>query len=480
MKFKISILFLFAVASVAVVNAQPVHKTNIWDIFGYEDEVGEHHHLENSFLDWFHDPAEGVTQGFDLRFRTILADNFLTLDDRVDGHRWDFQRYRLRWWQKWMLDEDVDFNWRLVWETRTWAEPGSKPQSWEMDEILFDRLNLTFRNMFDLPLTMVVGRQDIILGNGWLVLDGTPLDGSRTIFLDALRFTYEMEESDSTLDAIFIKQSAASDQWLKPINDQDKYLTEQDETGVILWLTNKSIENTKLEAFYIYKKDNKLKGSTSQFPISAWSRDAEIHTFGGAVSGNIDENWLYRVDGAIQTGDRESRSSTTMHDLEAYGAKGYIGYQFNDEHKNEVHAEYEFLSGDDPGTGDDEAFDPLWGEWPQFTELYIYTYSKENAIGETTNLQRAAVGHSFKPNKKLTVETDYHLLWAHENTQPAGALFDGGNNFRGQLLTCWLKYSCCKQLKAHLLGEYFIPGNYYISTKQDPAFFLRFNIEYSF
>ncbi len=43
--------------------------------------------------------------------------------------------------------------------------------------------------MGGMPLTATVGRQDIIEGVGWLVMDGTPLDGSRTVYFDAARFT---------------------------------------------------------------------------------------------------------------------------------------------------------------------------------------------------------------------------------------------------------------------------------------------------
>jgi hypothetical protein len=35
-------------------------------------------------------------------------------------------------------------------------------------------------------------------------------------------------------------------------------------------------------------------------------------------------------------------------------------------------------------------------------------------------------------------------------------------------------------LYGHLLGEYFIPGSYFVSPSDDDAFFLRFNLEYVF
>lgn len=458
----------------------------IWHIFGYEDALGEHHHLESDFLDWFHNPAEGIQMGFDVRLRTIWAEKIDTLAEKPAGNRsraWEFQRYRMRWWQKFMLDEDTDFNMRWITEFRTWDEPDRKDRNVDFGEIMPDRFNLTVRNFMDMPLTMIAGRQDIILGGGWLVLDGTPLDGSRTIFLDALRFIYDMPEQDSKLDVSFVSMNASTDAWLEAIDDQQDFLTEQDEHGVIVWLTNKSMENTTLEGFYIYKNDNKVDHPASNFPaalVTAWSRKAEIHTLGFAVSGNMDENWSYRTDFAAQYGDRQMRTSSRVNDLEAYGVRGKLKYAFNDEQKSEAHIGYEYLSGDDPdSTNKDEAFDPLWGEWPQWSELMVYVFSRENAIGEATNFHRANVGYSFKPHEKLTVCTDYHALWGAEDG--TGALSAGsGDRFMGHLLTAWLKYNCCNKLRAHAVLEYFFPGAYFSKATNDEAYFLRLNLEYSF
>lgn len=457
----------------------------------------EHEHMTmDSFRDWFHNPAEGWEMGFDIRFREVYGWGIDTLNDDATARssKWHFERYRFRWSTKWNVTEDIDWNMRMVWEFRTWDDPPRKNQSFDGDEALFDRFNLTVNNLMDMPLKMVVGRQDIILGKGWLVLDGTPLDGSRTIYLDGLRLTYDWEEADTVLDAIYIEQRAATDAWLHPINGRHRHVTEQDERGVILYATNDGglIEDTQLEGYFMYKNDNPVDPAVNDFPSAwpkyLWSRKAEIFTFGGAAQADLDENWHYRAEGALQLGERTERGTTAVgpeQDLEAFGAKGFLGYKFNDEMKNEVHLCYEYLSGDDPDTADDEAFDPLWGEWPQWSELYIYTVSREQAIGEMTNLHRLHMGHSFYPWEDLSVSTDYHLLWTDQNTYPGRTLGDGftttkTGDFRGQLVTCWLKYNFSKTLKGHIVTEYFVPGDYYGESSRDDAVFFRFNIEYTF
>ena len=71
---------------------------------------------------------------------------------------------------------------------------------------IFDSMNVQWKQPLGMPATLTVGRQDIFLGDGWLVGDGTPEDGSFTYFLDSARFTYNLEEQKTTIDAIGIVQ----------------------------------------------------------------------------------------------------------------------------------------------------------------------------------------------------------------------------------------------------------------------------------
>jgi hypothetical protein len=461
-------LFLLAVTAVVVsafaaqdpAEAQKeIYKGSNWD----------------KFKDAFHNPAEGVSMGLDIRLRSIYGWNAY-IDGRPDGHL-DFQRYRARWGTKIDLSEDLSLSSRLTWEFRTWDEPKSKPQSTDFNEIIFDELAFKFKNFLGADATAAFGRQQLILGEGWLVLDGTPLDGSRTIFFDAARVTLNTSEK-STLDMIFIDQRAREEAWLKPINHRPymhDYITEQDEYGAILYYTNKEFENTRFDGYFIYKNDNPVNSfSEGQIP-PVWSKKGEIYTFGGVYDRKISDNWSFRLEGAYQTGDKEDQ------DLRAWGTKDRLTYSFNDERKTQFHLIYEYLSGDDPSsTGTTEQFDPLWGEWPQWSEYYVYSYAPETMIGETTNLHRGAAGLDFDLCKKARAKLAYHLLWADQNTFSARPMFSNSGSFRGQLATCWIMYEIKKNLNGHLLAEYFQPGNYYTSGNRGHGCFLRFNIEYIF
>ena len=440
------------------------------------DPTADHYHMfgDSEWMDKFHHPTDGVTLSLDQRIRHVYAENSLTMDkDTAEANNYrHYGRYRTRFGAKFELDPDIDINTRLVWEWRIWEKPATAAQSTDFDEILFDRLNITMRNAFDMPLTLVIGRQDIILGGGWLVLDGTPQDGSRTIFFDAVRATYVIEDKDTTVDMIYIQNYDDEDKWLKPFNhnESQRLCNGVDERGLILYVTDKSPENGQIEYYYIFKDDKTSIRSTRP--------DAEIHTFGGALQGDLDANWDYRAEVAKQFG----RKGTA--DLHGWAANNRLKYKFNDAQSNAVHVDYEYMSGDNkPGDGSDDGFDPLWGEYPQAQrggDLSVYLWATETTVAELNNFHRLGFGHSFKPAEKWQLSTMYNLFWADEQNQAVGGRFSADGNFRGQMLTAYLKYRCCKQLSAHFLVDYFMPGDYYVKSNRDHALFTRFNLEYTF
>lgn len=366
--------------------------------------------------------------------------------------------------------------------------------SFNPDEALFDWFNVNVRNLGGLPLTATVGRQDIIFGVGWLVLDASPLDGSRTIGLfDAARFTYDWADMATKVDVIYANNAPNSDRWLKPINDQDRGLMEDKEQAGIVYLTNTSFKPIQLEGFFIYKQDEPLDHTLTNFPY-IWSEEGDLFTFGAAIAGTRGDHWKYRAEGAVQTGskagDRPRGGSPLAvvdlgprHDVLAFGTLDTLEYQFKDPHDNATHVTYEYASGDDPSTDRSERFDLLWGRWPRWSELLIYTYANETRVADNTNLHRLNIGHRIQINRQWQLTGDYHALWADENSGamiPSKIHVSNNEKFRGSLFTSWLRYKFSDQMYGHFLAEYFIPGDYYVEPSDTNAYFLRVNFEYIF
>lgn len=185
-------------------------------------------------------PASWMTWGADLRLRNEYFYDLITLNPHANLNEQDYFRFRGRVWTSLMPLDDLSMNVRLATEPREWMNPAGYTvykgrTGFDATEGVFDNVNAKWKDIGGLPLSATVGRQDIFLGDGWLVGDGTPFDGSWTYFLDSARLAYELKDQQTTIEAIGIIQSARDADWMPVLNSgQNRYLTEQNEKGAIL------------------------------------------------------------------------------------------------------------------------------------------------------------------------------------------------------------------------------------------------------
>lgn len=412
--------------------------------------------------------------GADYRIRNEYINNALRLNKNETGHEMDWLRHRPRWWSTFSLSDAIEFNTRIVWEGRNIFAPDSA-QNFDLGEILFDTFNITLRNPAKLPIVIVGGRQDIALGDRWLVFEGTPGDGSRTVYFDAIRVTTSLDDIQTKIDTIYIEQDAEGEHWMPMLKDRarqtltgapvQRYVTEQDERGAIVWVENRSIEFTELDGYFIYKNDK--RAAPAGF-------DSDLYTFGTRALRDFGTHWKVKGEVAGQFGHKNDDGVCALATLDR------IAYHFNDSHKNWLRLDYEYMSGDRPGTGTYEGFDPLWGRWPRFSELYIYTNAAETRQSDPSNMHRVAFGHTVSLFPRLEMLSDYHLLFADQNTYRDRPLFSDSGRFRGQLITWWLRYAFTPQVSGHVMAEFFFPGDYYANSNNDPATFVRTELVFTY
>jgi len=408
-------------------------------------------------------PAPWLELGADFRFRFVY-DEARKLDKEATGHDRINTRYRSRVWANIKQSENLDFNIQLTTEPRYYHRPSSMDKQFTHHEMLFDRLNFTLRNAFGLPIKATVGRQEIELGSKWLITDGTPLDGGNTNFFDALRFTYELEQRDTTIDLVLVDNHGDTAKRLKPFNDRDIDIAEQDERGAIVYLSNKSLKDTRIDGYFIYKNDhdrNRTGGS-----------EGNIYTFGSMIEGKLNEHWKYCVEFAPQFGHKNGK------ELNAFATNNQLTYHFNDVKKNRVYAGYEYLSGnDDP----DKNFDKVWGRIDAWSVLYQGPIdSIDGREIDSSNLHRVHFGWITKPTEKMEIKTSYHLLFADDNTSVGGT--DGMSkhgNFRGQLLRNQIRIKINEHVWHRIETELFFPGDFYNKDRNDVAVFLRYGIVFT-
>ena len=216
--------------------------------------------------------------GADERIREEYFDDIPIVADPPGVTRGDennYFRFRTRVWSEYDPFQNVTLRLRVVNEFRAWDQPSSTPPRSALqrsnydypDEAVFDALSVEIRNLFNDKLDLRIGRQDLVYGTGKVILEGTPKDGSRTIYFNAAKATWKGVK-DTTIDLIGIYDPSLDD---LAMNDADRDLTgldsnndSMDESGVVLYLKNKSAPAFPFEVYAIYKNEsswNRVSGT---------------------------------------------------------------------------------------------------------------------------------------------------------------------------------------------------------------------------
>jgi hypothetical protein len=282
--------------------------------------------------------------------------------------------------------------------------------------------------------------------------------------------------------------------WIPPIADENqrRFETEQNEKGAILNIANTSLKAANLTGYFIYKQDERANfhGYT---PAPRGGDNANIYTVGGRVNGLLgDGHWKYWVEGAYQFGRKQDQDisdaataadaavAQQFRDIDAFGVNAKATYLVKDKLKNQFNFSYEFLSGDDPNSKSDEMFDVLWGRWPHWSEIGLYSFAAETRIGQEANLHRIGPGWSITPMKNLDFSANYYVLLAQQDqaTRAVPGLISGDGTFRGHFAQAVLKYKFSQHLSGHLWSEFEFPGDYYVHRQM--MSFLRGEIQLTF
>jgi len=223
-------------------------------------------------------------------------------EDGVLRGETEFYRFRTRLWGCLHSGDDVSLRARLVNEFRH-QEESRAANSWEIpDELIVDQLYLDLNNLLGGNLDLRIGRQDLIYGTGKLILDGTPLDDSRTIYLDAAKATWKGMEG-ATIDFVGIYQSAENDLAMgnehHNVNGVHPADQPYDEYGGLIYIKGSLSENIKGELYNIYKVEEGYLNRNG-----ATNEEANIMTFGGRLMPKACDALDGNFEAAYQMGTR--------------------------------------------------------------------------------------------------------------------------------------------------------------------------------
>jgi len=385
-------------------------------------------------------PAPRLKLIFVERFRFETWDNAVSLDDAA-GDGFAYTRNRTTLGLSWQAIKNLEILGKVTNEFRVYLAPKERPFDW--NEVFLDNLYVKWMIPGRLPFTITAGRQDINFGEGFVIADSTPLDGSRSYYFNALRVDADLGQDHKL--TLFAHAQKTTDRFLPVINELPQPLTEQPETALALYYAG-TFGKTKLDAYAIRKTTDGTE---------AWPVPARIDTFGARAQIPVLKPLLLVAEGAVQTGE--------------YGDAGRSGFG------GLVHLDCDltgtlpllktfvlggiFLSGDKPGTAKMEGWDPVFSRWPKWSESYIYTLTRESRPSYWSNLTSLYGSLVLEFGARAGATLAYQLLGADE---AQNAAFPGGAGLgRGTLFKGRLNYTISKFLTGRIVWEHLVPGSFY-------------------
>jgi hypothetical protein len=314
-------------------------------------------------------------------------------------------------------------------------------------EVFIDLIYARWDSVANLPLALSIGRQNLAFGEGFIVVDGTPLDGSRSVYFNAARADWTI--APGHLLSLVCLSQPVTDKYLPLINDQHAKLTEQPEVAAIAYYSG-SWKTSTLQAYFLHKNAE----GTADYPVGR-----HISCPGVRFQVPVASRLTLVGEGACQFGTSGDASQR------ACGSYGYAEYATGWPIRlpKTITVGGIHLTGDDITTKDDEGWDPLFGRWPKWSESYIYTQIRERAVGYWTNLTSVFLRTTVPVATDLLLSLDYHHLTAPQRPDSQRDFPGGSGTHRGDLFIGKLSYQMNSHLNGHFLFERFAPGDFYFA-----------------
>lgn len=351
-------------------------------------------------------------------------------------------------------------------------------------ELLLDNLYFEGKDFLDGLVDVKIGRQDIyrLYGLDHIFVDGTPGDGSRTLFSDMAAVKFKFDEK-MTLDLFALYNRDQEElRWgtrrSRRISKTgfgvgDREMDDWGFGGVL----GSSADAVDINLFYIQKNTASFRRSGIKIPRR------QVNLFGVKVSPRWTENFTTPMEAMAQVG--RTGSGEALCAWAGYAGfdwrpgEGLIGERITPFWNGGVL----LLSGDEDTSsefGGKSAWDPMWYRGVDDSEMFLY--GSLYGCGWWSNMINVKTSFGLDFGRLHSAKITLGPMFA-ETRDGAG----GGNGaYKGFLSQ--LRYDFPLLLDAeekrgiqifgHLLAEFFNPGDYFATDK--PAYFVRWQIDVRF
>lgn len=367
---------------------------------------------------------------------------------------------RTRLGATWRPSAALELRVALMNEFTNWIEYPTK-RDFMFDEIVFEHLYARWRDTLGIPVEATVGRQDMRLGDGFLIMDGSPLDGSRSLYVNAGRLDLEPWPRQR-VTLLYLRQPR-SDTMLPIINDRARALAEYTRRIWGVYFAGGPYD-TNVDTYIL----------ASRGPYKPWQPrggehplepgDVSALTTGVRIDERFSAHWRLRAEAAYQRSERQS---------DARGAIEIVTDQSG------FHADLGWSSatadGKDPGNLAGLAvragffsysfdWEPLLGRWPMWNESVAFSRGILEAPAYWSNIRAPFLECSVQPLEDLRLVAGLQRLQRIRRSADDDA---SGSLQIGHLLTLWLFWKPVPRLAAHLMvermwygGAYLVENNY--------------------
>ena len=129
------------------------------------------------------------------RVRNTYYNNIIDFNDSNDD-KTDFMRIRTSVWGQVQVNPQLLAYAKITNEFRPYLiDPKNPDRDFSIHEVFLDNAYVKITGGDDTKVTATIGRQNLIYGEGFIILDASPLEGSRSIYFDAAKISIKSETS---------------------------------------------------------------------------------------------------------------------------------------------------------------------------------------------------------------------------------------------------------------------------------------------
>lgn len=338
-------------------------------------------------------------------------------------------------------------------------------------DVILDLAYVQMKQIFYSPLTLTIGRQDLLFGRGFII-GWNPQDPQGVIQADEFTQVQSFDAIRATLDfnpwTIDLVYSKIDENNHNPEDDIDLYIAN---------INYKFADyNAVAEGYYMGHLD---RGTLHDSTGTNSTKDNDTHTLGGRVQFDPISQITLGGELAYQFGNYRASVTAPARDREAWATDIFGEYRFDNTWKPMVGLEYVYMSGEgNLGSGATSSYGawngpfrgPTYGWIHEYLETYYATgQTDDQSSGQ--NLEFISVYGALYPLTDLKLAANYYHYWNPEDVhQVAGNQNSSTENKTvGDEIDLTVSYSYTEDVTFNFMANWFIPGDFYRSPNDATA-----------